>query len=321
MAPTFSTIRHYLIQIGRYPLLKPHQEQEYGIQIQKMMAIVARKQTLAKSLKRDPTLEELAHDLQQPVSEIRSILRQGDRAKSKMIAHNLRLVVSIIKKRCMSYTTEDFLDLIQAGSLGLDRAAEKFDPSRGYKFSTYATWWIRQFIAREVMDNGRSVRIPVHLHEKWHRMRQVQRQLTIRLGRSPTIEELAEDLEVPIEQLTKLIEIFRPIDSLDRPITPDSDDPLLNFIDEQLDTTVCDAPIEFVERSLQQATIAQALDTLTAQEQTVIRLRFGLDDEPMTLEAIGQILNLTRERIRQIEAKAKRKLEQNSELQQFFLDR
>lgn len=321
MAPTFSTIRHYLIQIGRYPLLKPHQEQEYGTQIQKMMKIVARKQTLAKLLNRDPTLEELAHDLQQSVSEIKAILRQGDRAKSKMIAHNLRLVVSIIKKRCMNYTTEDFLDLIQAGSLGLDRAAEKFDPSRGYKFSTYATWWIRQFIAREVTDNGRTVRIPVHLHEKWHRMRKIQGQLTIRLGRSPTVEELANDLEVPVEQLTKLIEIFRPIDSLDRPITSDSDDPLLNFIDEQLDTTVSDAPVEFVEHSLRQATIAHALSTLTPQEQTVIRLRFGLDGNPMTLEAIGQILNLTRERIRQIEAKAKRKLEKNSELQQLFPDR
>jgi RNA polymerase sigma factor (sigma-70 family) len=317
----FSTIQYYLNQIGQYPLLRPEQEQEYGTQIQQMMAIMAQKEALAKLLDREPTLEELADELQQSIAEIRSILRRGDRAKSNMIAHNLRLVVSVAKKRCLKYNAEDFLDLLQAGSMGLDRAAEKFDPYRGYKFSTYATWWIRQFVAREVMDNGRTVRIPVHRYEKWYRMHKVRRELTVRLNRSPTIEELADALEMCIEQLTQLVEAFRPIDSLDRRITPDSDDSLINFVDEQLDTAANKVPTEFVEQSLLQDIINQALNALTSREQTVIRLRFGLDSgHSMTLEAIGSMLNLTRERIRQIEVKAKRKLEKNSALRQYFSD-
>lgn len=318
MAPMFSTIRDYLIQIGRYPLLTENQEQEYGTHIQQMMAIVTRKQALAESLNREPTLDELARELERSIPEIQAILRRGDRAKSKMIAHNLRLVVSIVKKRCLKYNAEDFLDLLQAGSMGLDRAAEKFDPDRGFKFSTYATWWIRQFVARESMDNGRTVRIPVHLHEKWHRMRKVHRQLTIRFGRSPTLEELANALEMRVEQLNKLTETFRPIDSLDRPITTDSDDPLVNFIDEQIDTTAHETPTETVDQILLRETIEQALGTLTSQQQTVMRLRFGLEGDPMTLEQVGQILNLTRERIRQIESKAKKILRCHPELQQYF---
>jgi RNA polymerase sigma factor (sigma-70 family) len=317
----FSTIQYYLNQIGQYPLLKSEQEQEYGTQIQQMMAIMARKQVLAESLDREPTLEELADELQQSIAEIRAVFRRGDRAKSKMLAHNLRLVVSIAKKRRLKYNAEDFLDLLQAGSMGLDCAAEKFDPDRGYKFSTYATWWIRQFVAREVMNNGRTVRIPVHRYEQWYRMHKVRRELTVRLNRSPTLEELADAMGMCVEQLTQLAETFRAIDSLDRPITPDSDDSLINFVDEQLDTAANRMPIEVVEQSLLQDTINQALNVLTSQEQTVIRLRFGLDDNhSMTLEAIGSMLNLTRERIRQIEVKAKQKLEKNSALRQYFSD-
>lgn len=318
MAIIFSTIRDYLTQIGRYPLLTEDQEKEYGTYIQQMMAIVTQKQALAKSLDREPTLNELAHELQQSVPEIQAILRRGDRAKSKMIEHNLRLVVSIVKKRCLKYTAEDFLDMLQAGSMGLDRAAEKFDPDRGYKFSTYATWWIRQFVAREAMDNGRTIRLPVHLHEKWHRMRKVHRQLTIRLGRSPTSEELADVLEMPVEQLAYLTEVFRSIDSLDRPISPDSDDPLMNVVDQQSDITAHEPPTEVVDQMLLRDTIEQALGTLTSKQQTVIRLRFGLEGDPMTLEQVGQILNLTRERIRQIESKAKKILQRDPELQQYF---
>lgn len=318
MTPNLSSIRDYLNQMGQYPLLTEDEEQEYGTQIQQMTAIVTQKQALAQSLDREPTPEELSQVLEISATEIQAILRKGDRAKSKMIQHNLRLVVSVIKQRRLCYTTEDFLDLMQAGRIGLDRAAEKFDPNLGYKFSTYAVWWVRQFIAREVMDNGRSVRIPVHLHEKWHRMHKVHRQLTIRLSRSPTREELAAELEVSIEQLAKLHETFQSIDSLDRPINSDSDDPLINFIDEQIDTPAYETPIESVDRRLLRDTIEQALAGLTQNQQTVIRLRLGLDGDPMTLEQIGQILNLTRERIRQLEAKAKKILQRNPNLQQYF---
>ncbi|BAS59999.1 RpoD family RNA polymerase sigma factor (plasmid) [Leptolyngbya boryana NIES-2135] len=321
MTPNFSSIRDYLNQMGQYPLLTEDEEQEYGTQIQQMMTILTRKQALVQSLDREPTLNELSQALQISTTEIQAILRKGNRAKSKMIQHNLRLVVSVIKKRRLHYSTEDFLDLMQAGRIGLDRAAEKFDPKLGYKFSTYAVWWVRQFIAREVMDNGRSVRIPVHLYEKWHRMHKVHRQLTIRLSRSPTREELAAELEVSIEQLTKLQETFQSIDSLDRPINSDSDDPLINFIDEQIDTSAYETPIESVDRMLLRDSIEQALEGLTQKQQTVIRLRLGLDSDPMTLEQIGQILNLTRERIRQIEAKAKKILQRNPNLQQYFLNK
>lgn len=321
MTPNFSSIRDYLNQMGQYPLLTEDEEQEYGTQIQQMMTILTRKQALVQSLDREPTLNELSQALQISTTEIQAILRKGNRAKSKMIQHNLRLVVSVIKKRRLHYSTEDFLDLMQAGRIGLDRAAEKFDPKLGYKFSTYAVWWVRQFIAREVMDNGRSVRIPVYLHEKWHRMHKVHRQLTIRLSRSPTREELAAELEVSIEQLTKLQETFQSIDSLDRPINSDSDDPLINFIDEQIDTSAYETPIESVDRMLLRDSIEQALEGLTQKQQTVIRLRLGLDSDPMTLEQIGQILNLTRESIRQIEAKAKKILQRNPNLQQYFLNK
>lgn len=321
MTPNFSSIRDYLNQMGQYPLLTEDEEQEYGTQIQQMMTILTRKQALVQSLDREPTLNELSQALQISTTEIQAILRKGNRAKSKMIQHNLRLVVSVIKKRRLHYSTEDFLDLMQAGRIGLDRAAEKFDPKLGYKFSTYAVWWVRQFIAREVMDNGRSVRIPVYLHEKWHRMHKVHRQLTIRLSRSPTREELAAELEVSIEQLTKLQETFQSIDSLDRPINSDSDDPLINFIDEQIDTSAYETPIEFVDRMLLRDSIEQALEGLTQKQQTVIRIRLGLDSDPMTLEQIGQILNLTRESIRQIEAKAKKILQRNPNLQQYFLNK
>ncbi|GAP99737.1 sigma-70 family RNA polymerase sigma factor [Leptolyngbya sp. NIES-2104] len=320
MTPNFSTIRDYLNQIGQYPLLTGDEEQEYGTQIQQMMAIVTRKQALAQSLDREPTLDELSQALQISTAEIQATLRRGNRAKSKMIQHNLRLVVSVIKKRRIHYSTEDFLDLMQAGSIGLDRAAEKFNPKLGYKFSTYATWWVRQFIAREVMDNGRSVRIPVHLHEKWYRMHKVHRQLTIRLSRSPTREEFATELEISVEQLHKLQETFRSIDSLDRPINSDSDDPLINFIDEQVDTLGCETPAELVDRTLLRNTIEQALGGLTQKQQIVMRLRFGLEGDPMTLEQIGQILNLTRERIRQIESKAKKILQRNPNLRQYIPD-
>ena len=321
MTPNFSTIQDYLNQIGRYPLLTKAQEQEYGDHIQQMMAIATRKQALAALLDREPTLDEISQELKISTSEIQAIFRRGDRAKSKMIQHNLRLVVSIIRKRRLRYTIEEFLDLMQAGSIGLDRAAEKFDPKLGYKFSTYASWWVRQFIAREVMDNGRTVRIPVHVYEKWYRMHKVQRQLTIRLSRSPTREELAAELEISVEQLNKLHETFRSIDSLDRPINSDSDDPLINFIDEQSDTTTHDTPAESVDRSLLRQTIEKAIGGLTQNQQTVIRLRLGLDGDPMTLEQIGQILNLTRERIRQIESKAKKILRRNPELRQYLPDK
>ncbi|MGG6265369.1 sigma-70 family RNA polymerase sigma factor [Leptolyngbya sp. AN03gr2] len=318
MTPNFGSIQDYLNQMSQHPLLTRSEEQVYGTQIQQMMAILTRKQALAQSLDREPTLEELSQGLEISAAEIQAILRKGDRAKSKMIQHNLRLVVSVIKKQRICYTTEDFLDLMQAGRIGLDRAAEKFNPNLGYKFSTYAVWWVRQFIAREVMDHGRSVRIPVHLHERWHRMHKVHRQLTIRLSRSPTREELATELEMTIEQLAKLHETFQSIDSLDRPINSDSDDPLINFIDEQIDTSAYETPTESVDRTLLRDAIEQAIAGLSQNQQTVIRLRLGLDGDPMTLEQIGQILNLTRERIRQIEAKAKKILQRNPNLQQYL---
>ena len=284
-------VRMYLKEIGKVPLLNADEE----IELAKLMeAGDAAEQQLEEA---GDELDDVAR------KELKTIIIKGDAAKKKLAEANLRLVVSIAKR----YVGRGmlFLDLIQEGNLGLIKAVEKFDYRKGYKFSTYATWWIRQAITRAIADQARTIRIPVHMVETINKLIRVSRQLLQELGREPSPEEIASEMDVPVERVREILKISQEPVSLETPIGEEEDSHLGDFIQDEN----VPVPAEAAASTLLREQLVEVLSTLTEREQKVLRLRFGLDDgRNRTLEEVGKEFNVTRERIRQIEAKALRKL-------------
>jgi RNA polymerase primary sigma factor len=312
---TEDSIRLYLQEIGRIRLLRADEEIELARKIADLLELERVRLKLAEKLNRDPQDKEWAFEVNMPLSAFRHRLHLGRRAKDKMVQSNLRLVVSIAKKYMNRGLS--FQDLIQEGSLGLIRAAEKFDHEKGYKFSTYATWWIRQAITRAIADQSRTIRLPVHLYETISRIKKTTKLLSQEMGRKPTEEEIATRMEMTIEKLRFIAKSAQLPISLETPIGKEEDSRLGDFIESDGET-----PEDQVSKNLLREDLEGVLATLSPREKDVLRLRYGLDDGRMkTLEEIGQIFNVTRERIRQIEAKALRKLRhpnRNSVLKEYI---
>ena len=287
-------VRMYLKEIGKVDLLTSEQEVSLA---QTMVAGQEAESQLAE-------MEEAGEEIPQEVrAELRKLISAGEKAKQDLAEANLRLVVSIAKR----YVGRGmlFLDLIQEGNLGLIKAVEKFDYTKGYKFSTYATWWIRQAITRAIADQARTIRIPVHMVETINKLIRVSRQLLQELGREPSPEEIAKAMGISENKVREIIKIAQEPVSLETPIGEEEDSHLGDFIQDD----DAPAPAEAASHALMKEQLAEVLDTLTDREQKVLRLRFGLDDgHQRTLEEVGKEFNVTRERIRQIEAKALRKL-------------
>ncbi|MDE7447328.1 MAG: RNA polymerase sigma factor RpoD [Lachnospiraceae bacterium] len=294
-------VRMYLKEIGKVPLLSAEEEIELA---QKMEAgAVGKEKIVILEKKIDGAGETEAEELRQEIRELQKDVDAGDEAKKRLAEANLRLVVSIAKR----YVGRGmlFLDLIQEGNLGLIKAVEKFDYRKGYKFSTYATWWIRQAITRAIADQARTIRIPVHMVETINKLIRVSRQLLQELGREPTPEEIAEEMSLPVERVREILKISQEPVSLETPIGEEEDSHLGDFIQDDN----VPVPADAAAFTLLKEQLVEVLGTLTEREQKVLRLRFGLDDgRARTLEEVGKEFNVTRERIRQIEAKALRKL-------------
>jgi RNA polymerase primary sigma factor len=301
MTASADSVRAYLKQIGKVALLNAEEEVDLAKRIEAGLYAAERLRQA------DETSEKLAMQMKR---DLRWIVRDGERAKNHLLEANLRLVVSLAKR----YTGRGmaFLDLIQEGNLGLIRAVEKFDYTKGYKFSTYATWWIRQAITRAMADQARTIRIPVHMVEVINKLGRIQRELLQDLGREPTPEELAKEMDITPDKVLEIQQYAREPISLDQTIGDEGDSQLGDFIEDSEAVVAVDA----VSFTLLQDQLQSVLQTLSEREAGVVKLRFGLTDgQPRTLDEIGQVYGVTRERIRQIESKTMSKLRHPSRSQ------
>lgn len=294
----FDMVRTYLHEIGRIPLLNHEQEIHLSEQVQRMLSILAIQEKLALELKREPTLQEWANSVNMDEKQLLDLLNQGQQAKQKMLVANLRLVVSIAKK--YQKRNLDFLDLIQEGTLGLERGIEKFDPTKGYKFSTYAYWWIRQAITRAIAQQGRTIRLPIHITERLNKIKSTQRELSQKLGRTPTTTEIVQALDLQPDEIRQYWLSARQPVSLEMRVGSELDTELQDVLeDDGL------SPESYtMQKSLNQD-IQNLLSKLPPQQQEILTLRFGLTDgNELSLAAVGERIGISRERVRQLEQQA-----------------
>jgi len=292
-------VRMYLREIGQVPLLDTRQEVRIAARIRRGTEAAKRLEAAA-----DPGSASQSIDLEPSErARLERLVRDGQKASDQLTRANLRLVVSIAKR----YVGRGMmlLDLVQEGNLGLMRAVEKFDHTKGFKFSTYATWWIRQAITRAIADQARTIRIPVHMVEAMNRVKRIQRQMHQQLKREPTVDELAAEVDEPVEKIRDILRISQDLLSLDSPVGEEDDSNLGDFIEDRNAAV----PVDEATRMLLASDLAEVIHELSDREQQVVRLRFGLiDGRPRTLEEVGREFGVTRERIRQIEAKTLAKL-------------
>lgn len=292
-------------EMARYPLLKSEEEVTLANEVRLMVKAEEIRQQLAERLERNPAREEWATAMGLAnVRQLEQLLYKGKVAKRKMIRSNLRLVVSIAKRYLNRGVP--FLDLIQEGAIGLNRATEKFDPNKGYKFSTYAYWWIRQAITRTIANDARTIRLPIHIVEKLNKLKKAQRTLKQKLQRNPSEQELAKELKISPPQLRQLLDLRRQSLSLNHRVGKAEDTELVDLLEDN----DLQLPEEKMSEAMMRQEIIEVLnDVLTEREKDVIALRYGLyTSQPYTLEEVGGMFNLSRERVRQIQSKAMRKL-------------
>ena len=299
------SVRSYLRDIGRIPLLEHEEEILLGRQVQRLMEL----KTIQKELELD--IEGLAGAMDLPVKQIRKEIRAGEKAKDKMVTANLRLVVSVAKK----YTKRnmELLDIIQEGTIGLVRGVEKFDPGRGYKFSTYAYWWIRQGITRAIAEKSRAIRLPIHVTENLNKLKKGQRELSQLNGEMPNVFQLADYLGLTVDEIKDLMCKGRQPTSLEIKIGENRDTALIDLLEDETQL-----PEMLLERQCVKEDIRELIEDLPEMQAAVISMRYGIGDEilePMSMTAIGQILNMSRDRVRTLEQKGIRSLrEADSEI-------
>ena len=297
------SVRAYLRDIGRVPLLEHDEEILLGRQVQRLMEL--------EEMKTEMELDNdgLAEAMELPVKQIKRELREGKKAKEKMVTANLRLVVSVAKK----YTKRnmELLDIIQEGTIGLVRGVEKFDPGRGYKFSTYAYWWIRQGITRAIAEKSRAIRLPIHVTENLNRLKKAQRELSQMTGEMPNVFQLSEHLDLTVDEIKDLMCKARQPTSLEIKIGENRDTALIDLLEDE-----SQLPEMLLERSCIKEDIRELISELPEMQAAVISMRYGIGEEilePMSMTAIGQVLNMSRDRVRTLEHKALRSLKEKSD--------
>jgi len=306
-------VRSYLRDIGRVPLLSHEQEITLGRQVQNLMVLESIESDLESDLGKKPEINLFAEKAGISPTQLKKKIKSGRRAKERMVAANLRLVVSVAKK----YTKRnmELLDLIQEGTIGLVRGVEKFDPTRGYKFSTYAYWWIRQGITRAIAEKSRSIRLPIHITEMLNKLKKGQRELSQELSRTPTLKELSQYVELPENEVKDLMSRAGQPVSLETKIGDGEDTILLDLLSNEIDM-----PSEQIESDCMKGDLETLLEQLPELQNRVLRMRYGMDgDDPMSLTGIGRVLGISRDRVRNLERDGLRGLRKAGETVQAYM--